>query len=211
MSIARPPSIPMTPAVAPGHLAWLRARVTVADPARETFQVLVPFTGDVLGTLPAGTPADVEEALRRARGAQGAWAARPAGERAAVLLRFHDLLLDRGEQAMDLIQLESGKARSHALEEILDTALVARHYGIHGPRYLRPRRHAGAMPGLTTTREYRHPVGVVGVIAPWNFPLILSITDVLAALMAGNAIVLRPDEQSSFTALWAAALLDEAG
>lgn len=211
MSIARPPSIPMTPAVAPGHLEWLRARVTVADSARETFQVLVPFTGEILGSLPAGTPADVEEALRRARTAQVAWAARSAGERAAVLLRFHDLLLDRGEQAMDLVQLESGKARTHALEEILDTALVARHYGIHGPGYLKPRRHAGAMPGLTTTREYRHPVGVVGVIAPWNFPLILSITDVLAALMAGNAIVLRPDEQSSFTALWAAALLDEAG
>jgi succinate-semialdehyde dehydrogenase / glutarate-semialdehyde dehydrogenase len=70
---------------------------------------------------------------------------------------------------------------------------------------------AGAFVGLTSTVEYRHPVGVVGVIAPWNFPLILSITDVLAALAAGNAGVLRPDDQSSLTALWAADLLYEAG
>jgi acyl-CoA reductase-like NAD-dependent aldehyde dehydrogenase len=64
---------------------------------------------------------------------------------------------------------------------------------------------------LTTGYEYRHPVGIVGFIAPWNFPLILSITDLLAALMAGNAAVLRPDVQSSLTALWAADLLYQAG
>ncbi|NUR78522.1 MAG: aldehyde dehydrogenase family protein, partial [Thermoleophilia bacterium] len=81
----------------------------------------------------------------------------------------------------------------------------------HGPRYLRPRRRRGALPLLTTTVEIRHPVGVVGVIAPWNFPLILSITDALAALLAGNTVVLRPDVQSSFSALWAAELLYECG
>ncbi|MDB4888064.1 MAG: Aldehyde dehydrogenase, partial [Gemmatimonadetes bacterium] len=131
--------------------------------------------------------------------------------RAAVLLRFHDLLIARTEQALDLIQLESGKARRHALEEVLDTALVARYYGLHAEHHLRPRRHAAGLPFITTAREVRHPVGLVGVVAPWNFPLILSITDILAALAAGNAVVLRPDEQSSFTALWAVSLLREAG
>jgi succinate-semialdehyde dehydrogenase/glutarate-semialdehyde dehydrogenase len=203
--------VPLVPRFAPSLFRRLEARVTVAAPDRARTAVLAPFTGETLGVIPAGEPADVELAVRRARDAQGGWAASSAPERGRVLLRFHDLLLDRGEQVLDLIQLESGKARMHALEEVLDTALVARHYGIHGPAYLRPKRRSGAMPGLTATREYRQPVGVVGVIAPWNFPLILSITDVLAALMAGNAVVLRPDEQSSFTALWAAALLDEAG
>jgi succinate-semialdehyde dehydrogenase/glutarate-semialdehyde dehydrogenase len=203
--------VPLAPRFAPSLFERLAARVTIAAPDRAHTAVLAPFTGETLGVIPAGEPADVELAVRRARDARRGWAAMSARARGKVLLRFHDLLLDRGEEVLDLIQLESGKARMHALEEVLDTALVARHYGIHGPAYLRPTRHAGAMPGLTATREYRQPVGVVGVIAPWNFPLILSVTDVLAALMAGNAVVLRPDEQSSFTALWAAALLDEAG
>ncbi|HEX6060382.1 MAG TPA: succinic semialdehyde dehydrogenase [Gemmatimonadaceae bacterium] len=182
-----------------------------ASAARETIAVRSPFTGEVLGEIPRGTAADVDDAVRRARAAQPAWAARSVRERAQVLLRFHDLVLERREPLLDLIQRESGKARRHALEEVFDTALVARHYGVHARRYLAPRRHRGALPVLTATWELHHPVGVVGVVAPWNFPLILSITDVLAALVAGNAVVLRPDVQSSFTALEAAALLAEAG
>jgi succinate-semialdehyde dehydrogenase/glutarate-semialdehyde dehydrogenase len=197
--------------LAPTLLARLRAHIAVPVTGRDDIAVLMPFTGDVLGRLPRGTPGDITAAVATARGAQPAWAATSVRARGHVLLRFHDLLLARQEEALDLIQLESGKARRHALEEILDTALVARHYGLHSARYLRPKRHAAGLPIITTAWEYRQPVGIVGVIAPWNFPLILSITDVLAALMAGNGVVLRPDEQSSFTALWAADLLYEAG
>jgi len=189
----------------------LLSRVTLADPGRPRTDVLAPFTGQSLAQLPLGEPADVELAIRRARHAQPAWAARRSSERAGVLLRFHDLLLDRREQALDLIQLESGKARRHAFEEILDTALVARHYGVHSPQYLKPKRRRGAVPLLTSALEVHHPIGVVGIIAPWNFPLILGITDALTALAAGNTVVLRPDEQSSLTALWAVDLLYEAG
>ena len=187
------------------------AELVVAGSGRESIAVTVPFTGEVLGRIPRCTESDVEEAVRRARTVQAAWAEVPVEERGAFLLRFHDLVLERREEVLDIIQLESGKARHHALEEVFDSALVARHYGVHGPRYLKPRRRMGALPLLTTAWEHRHPVGVVGVIAPWNFPLILSITDLLAALMAGNTIVLRPDVQSSFTALWAVDLLLEAG
>jgi len=197
--------------LSPAVLERLRRRIALADPHRKTAPVLAPFTGGVIGTIPVGVPADVDEAIRRARHAQPGWAARRASSRGAVLVRFHDLLLGRREEALDLIQLESGKARRHALEEILDTALVARHYGFRAAKYLRVRRRAGALPGLTMTREYRQPVGVVGIISPWNFPLILGITDALAALAAGNAVVLRPDEQGSLTALWAVDLLYEAG
>lgn len=192
-------------------LARLGRRIALADANRERTPIIAPFTGQAIGTIPACVAADVTEAFFRARRAQRGWSAVPIGDRTAVLMRFHDLLLDRREEALDLIQLESGKARRHALEEILDTALVARHYGLHAAGYLRVRRRAGALAGLTMIREYRHPVGIVAVIAPWNFPLILGITDVIAALAAGNGIVLRPDEQSSLTALWAVDLLYEAG
>lgn len=183
----------------------------VSSQATSRIRVPIPFTGGLLGTIPECTPLDVANAVRHARAFQPAWAARSFADRRAILLRFHDSLLARREEAQDLIQLESGKARRYALEEILDTALVARHYAIHAEGYLRPRRHAGAFPVLTTAWEYRHPVGVAGFIAPWNFPLILGITDLLAALMAGNTAVLRPDVQSSFTALWAAELLYQSG
>jgi acyl-CoA reductase-like NAD-dependent aldehyde dehydrogenase len=165
----------------------------------------------LLAAIPDCTPEDVAAAAARAHDALPAWARRSFAERGAILLRFHDALLSRRDEVLDLIQLESGKARRYALEEILDTALVARHYAVHAERYLRPRRRRAALPVLTTAWEYRHPIGVVGFIAPWNFPLILSITDLLAALMAGNTAVLRPDVQSSITALWAVNLLCECG
>ena len=187
------------------------ARNAVAARGRECMAVRAPFTGELLANIPLGLPADADNAIVRARAAQAGWAKRGARRRGSVLVRFHDLLLERREKVLDLIQLESGKVRSHALEEVFDTALVALHYGRNAAKYLRTRRRPGALPGLTMTREYRNPVGVVGVIAPWNFPLILGITDVLAALAAGNAVVLRPDMQSSLTALWTADLLSTAG
>jgi succinate-semialdehyde dehydrogenase / glutarate-semialdehyde dehydrogenase len=193
------------------HSAFERLPRLVASESSSRIVVTAPFTGEPLASIPHCTPDDLRRAVRRARAAQPAWAGMPLHDRAAILLRFHDALLGRREEVLDIIQLESGKARRYALEEILDTALVARHYALHARDYLRPRRRAGAFPLLTTAWEYRHPVGVVGVIAPWNFPLILSITDVLAALMAGNAVVLRPDTQSSLTALWAVDLLCECG
>ena len=112
---------------------------------------------------------------------------------------------------LDVIQLEIGKARRHAFEEVIDTAGVARYYALRSEGLLRPRQRRGAMPVFTKTWEFRTPVGVVGIISPWNYPLNLAITDAIPALMAGNAAVLRPDPQTSFTALWAVALLREAG
>lgn len=193
------------------NLNRLLGRIALADPARRRADVIAPLTGEALAQIPLGEPEDAELAIRRARDAQHAWGTRNSRTRAQVLLRFHDLLLERREQALDIIQLESGKARRHAFEEILDTALVARHYGVHAPRYLRPKRRRGAIPVLTRTLELHHPVGVVGVIAPWNFPLILGITDALAAHAAENAVVLWPDEQGSLTALWAVDVLYAAG
>ncbi|GHF47547.1 succinic semialdehyde dehydrogenase [Streptomyces mashuensis] len=170
-----------------------------------------PFTGDVLATLPESTPADVEAAFVRAREAQREWAAVPVRRRAAVLLRFHDLLLDRQREILDLIQLETGKARLHAHEEVQAVAVAARHYGRTASARLRPRAHLGVLPVLTKVTELRQPRGVVGQIAPWNYPLELSVGDALPAFAAGNAVVMKPDTQTALTALWARDLLVEAG
>jgi len=194
----------------PDDVRPLLARI-VASPGAATHTSLAPFTGAPIAAVPLSTPDDVARAARTARAAHRLWAARPLRERTAVLLRFHDLVLDRQSDVLDLIQVENGKARVAAFEEVADIALVARHYAARAGRYLRTRRVPGVVPGLTSTRVLRHPVGVVGIIAPWNFPLTLTIGDVLPALVAGNGVVLRPDPQTALTALWAAEQLEEAG
>lgn len=170
-----------------------------------------PFTGDKLADLPEATPQDVAEAFAAARAAQPAWAAVPVRARAAVLLRFHDLVLSRQAEVLDLIQLETGKARLHAHEEVQAVSIAARHYGRKAPSYLRAKGHTGAMPTLTKVTELRQPRGVVGQIAPWNYPLELSIGDALPAFVAGNAVVMKPDTETALTALWARDLMIEAG
>ncbi|WP_367124388.1 succinic semialdehyde dehydrogenase [Streptomyces phytohabitans] len=170
-----------------------------------------PFTGERLAELPESTPEDVATAFARARAAQQAWADTPVRRRAAVLLRFHDLVLGRQSEILDLIQLETGKARLHAFEEVLAVAVAARHYGRKAPSYLGAKRHTGAIPALTKVTELRQPRGVVGQVAPWNYPFELSVGDALPALVAGNALVMKPDTETALTALRARELLVEAG
>lgn len=189
----------------------LVARLTRPVPGSGTLVSHAPATGKPLAELPHSSPEDVATAFARARTAQQVWAERPVRQRAAVLLRFHDLLLDRQSEVLDLVQLETGKARLHAHEEVQGAAVAARHYGRRAARYLRPRRRQGAVPVLTRVVELHRPRGVVGQIAPWNYPLELSVGDALPALVAGNAVVLKPDTETALTALWARELLVEAG
>jgi succinate-semialdehyde dehydrogenase / glutarate-semialdehyde dehydrogenase len=184
--------------------------VVVTGP-RDELPVISPLSERELGRVPSCNAADVEEAVRRARSAQGAWAAHPVRDRAKVLRRLAALVLARQEEVLDLVQLESGKARAHAFEEVADVSIVAAYYARTAADHLRDRRREGAFPLLTTTAEVRHPKGVVGFIAPWNYPLSMAITDAIPALMAGNACVLKPAQQTPFTALWAVELAREAG
>ncbi len=201
---------PLT-AAPPPRFSSLTDGITRHAGSAETFTVFAPFTGQPTTALPLCTARDVALALERARTAQAAWQAWTPRERAAVVLRFHDLVLQRREDLIDLMQLESGKARRHAAEEVFDVANNARYYAYRAPRWLRTVRRSGAVPLLTTTREHRHAVGVVGFIAPWNYPLTLAVSDALPALLAGNAAVLKPAEQTSLTALRVLHLLREAG
>jgi succinate-semialdehyde dehydrogenase/glutarate-semialdehyde dehydrogenase len=202
-TIARGPQDVVTPD--------LVARLTRGVIGSGTTANHTPLTGEQLAALPEATPEDVAEAFGRARLAQPAWAALPARQRARVLLRFHDLVLSRQAEVLDLIQVETGKARLHAHEEVQVVAMSARHYGLKAPSYLRPKRHTGAIPTLTKAVELRQPRGVVGQIAPWNYPLELSVGDALPALAAGNAVVMKPDTETALTALWAREQLIEAG
>ena len=169
------------------------------------------MTGEPLAELPQSIVDDVVAAFDRARRAQRRWAQTPVAERAKVLLRFHDLLLARQDEIIDLIQLETGKARWHAFQETASTAMNARYYGLRGPTLLAEARRRGLLPGLTQVTERRCPLGVVGVISPWNYPFDTAVSDILPALAAGNGVVHKPDNQGLLCAMWGHHLLRAAG
>ncbi len=199
-------------ALRPGRLETdrLAKRVNVAE-GRELKSVVSPLNGEVVGEVPIGTADDVAAAVADCRKVQARWAATPVKQRAQVLLRYHDLVLEHQDELLDLIQAENGKARVWAFEEIMDQAITARYYARLAPRALKPTRRLTALPGLVTATEHHVPKGVVGVISPWNYPLVLAVSDALAALVAGNGIVIKPDSQTPFTAIRAFELLEEAG
>ncbi len=176
-----------------------------------TATVVAPFTLKPITTIPLSNESAVDTAFEIARQAQRQWATTAVAYRARIMLRFHDLVMARRDEGLDIVQLETGKARMHATEELLDVLITARHYARTAANLLKPQRRAGAFPIITSVVELRHPKGVVGVISPWNYPLNLAVTDALAALMAGNGVVLKPDIQTTLTALWAVDLLYEAG
>jgi succinate-semialdehyde dehydrogenase/glutarate-semialdehyde dehydrogenase len=188
----------------------LLARASVGS-SPSSQEVLDPFTGQVSYSLPLSVESDVDAAFDAARRAQASWARTSVQERARIILRFHDLVLARRTDILDLLQSETGKCRRDALEEVLDVAIVARHYARDAGRLLRPRAKRGALPVLVKVRELHQPKGVVGIIAPWNYPLTLVSGDAIPALLAGNAVVIKPDTKTSLTALWVLDLLIEAG
>ncbi|MFI5721659.1 succinic semialdehyde dehydrogenase [Streptomyces cyaneofuscatus] len=208
------PTTPRGPAlpgsITPTLLRRLTARVSAAPDAAQV-TTSAPYTGLPLADLPVSTPDDVEAAFTRARVAQKAWAATPLSERKRVLLRYHDLVLARQDEALDLMQAENGKTRRDAFLEVVDIGVTSRYYARNAAKYLSPQRRRGAIPLLTHTTELRHPKGVVTVISPWNYPLSMAASDTIAALMAGNAVVQKPDTQTALTALWSMDLMYEAG
>ncbi|WP_182874052.1 succinic semialdehyde dehydrogenase [Microbispora sp. H10670] len=177
----------------------------------KTREIFAPFTGELLAEVPISAPEDVRAAYDRARAAQEAWAALPVRERIKPFLRLHDAILDRRSELLDVVQWETGKARRHAYEELLDVAGCALYFARRAPGLLEPQGRQGIFPIATRAAELRHPKGVVAVISPWNYPLALGVTDVVPALIAGNAVVHKPDTQTPLSALWTIDLLAELG
>jgi succinate-semialdehyde dehydrogenase / glutarate-semialdehyde dehydrogenase len=193
--------------VSSSDLVRLRSLLTATGPAME---LRSPLTGGVVGALPTSTAADVEVGAQLAHRAQAEWAARRIEERAGLLLDFHDHLLDERDYFLDILQSD-GKDRLSAANEVLHVALTARYYGRTARRYLRSERGGGLLPLLTRVDRHYVPKGLVGIIGPWNYPLTMAISDGLAALVAGNAIMLKPDHQTPLAALAAVELLRRTG
>ncbi len=183
-------------------------------PAVETTEAITitnPISGEELGRVAVTSAEGVLAAATRARAAQSEWAARPFRERAAVIKRFHDLLLRDKEELIAVLRAESGKSRRDAFIEVFAVSNEARYYAVHGGRFIRPHGARSVIPLRDRVRVHYHPYGVVGLIAAYNFPLVLTIGDAIPALLAGNGVLLKPSELVPLSAAWGRDKLIAAG
>jgi aldehyde dehydrogenase (NAD+)/succinate-semialdehyde dehydrogenase/glutarate-semialdehyde dehydrogenase len=176
-----------------------------------TYKLTEVYTGEVITAVPQSTPADVEAAYDAARAAQRDWASWPLADRLAVMRRFHALLLRKHETVVDLMQAETGKARRMSFEEVCDVAMTTSHYLKTASRVLMEKKRGGVVPFASTSTEVRRPKGVIGLISPWNFPFATSLSDMMPALIAGNGVVLKPDNKSALNVAFGISLLYDAG
>jgi succinate-semialdehyde dehydrogenase/glutarate-semialdehyde dehydrogenase len=170
-------------------------------PDRPALEVRAPATGEVLGSVPNLDDEEVHALVARARAAQPAWAARSSAERAALLNAFRRRLADRAEEAASLSSRESGKTVFEAyVGDVLPTLDLARFYARRVGRVMAPRTERSWIV-TKKARVEREPYGVIAVISPWNFPIVNPMRVVLAALVTGNTVVMKPSEQSPMSAV----------
>jgi len=176
-----------------------------------TFEVHRPADGSLLATLPVADATAVSEAVAAARSAQPSWASLNPRDRARRMENLVRVLGRRADDVADVVRSETGKPAAEALTEVVVSVDLLRFYAKKGPGHLRPRRvGSGWMPWKKAWVE-RVPHGVVGAITPWNYPFIIPMDTVVAALFAGNAVVLKPSELTPLSALLIGELCTEAG
>jgi len=161
-----------------------------------------PSSGALVGEAPVMNALQVRETVERARAAQREWALMHVEQRAASLLKFRDALVERSEALIELIVRETGKPRHEALlHEVAQTADLITYYARIASRVLSPREIPLRL--FRHRRSYVHhaPRGVIGVIAPWNLPLIIPMSGIVPALLSGSAVVLKPSEATPMIAL----------
>src|SRR5689334_14519073 len=172
--------------------------------ARDAIAVQNPATGEVVRTIPATQPGDVGAVVARARAAQPGWEALGFDGRARILRRAQKWVVDNSDRIVDTIVSETGKTREDAM--LAEVGYAAHAFGFwakKAPDYLADEEVHSSNPfvlGRKLVIRYR-PVGVVGIIGPWNYPLTNSFGDAIPALAAGNTVVLKPSEVTPLTSL----------
>ncbi len=181
------------------------------DPAEGgTEEVVNPASGEAIAEAPLSTKPDVDAAVAAARGAFGGWAATPPAERARALLRMADLIEERAEEIADLESADAGKPRNAVMEDEVPVMADELRFFAGAARTMEGRA-AGEYMERRTSFIRREPVGVIGQITPWNYPLMMAIWKIGPALASGNTIVLKPAETTPLTTLlfaeWCADIL----
>jgi acyl-CoA reductase-like NAD-dependent aldehyde dehydrogenase len=186
----------------------------IGDVPRRRYRVSSPVTLEPIGEFDAATADEVRDAVARARKAQASWAELSVKARAAYAWRLLDQFVKRQDEIIDAVLQETGKARAEAIGmEVFACCDAISYYAKRAPRFLAPerRRIHGLMGFAKRLRVVYKPLGVVGLITPWNGPVVLAVNPLVQALLAGNAVVHKPSEVTPFSALVVKKLVDAAG
>lgn len=171
-----------------------------------------PAREEPIGEVRVFSPEEVKAAVERARDAQRAWGARSVRDRAAVLKRVRARLLERMDEVAACVMRENGKARTEAvMHEIGPLALQITWLAKRAPKLLEPKTPRGLAPMPRGTKLRHRPRGVVGVISPWNFPFLIPFSATVEALLAGNAVVIKPSELTPLVAELGKRIFTEGG
>jgi succinate-semialdehyde dehydrogenase/glutarate-semialdehyde dehydrogenase len=181
----------------------------IVSPRGETVNVDNPATGEILGAVPKLGAAETREAIARASAAFPAWSRKTGKERAAVLRRWFDLMMENQDDLARLMTLEQGKPLSESRGEVAYAASFLEWFGEEAKRV-----YGDTIPGHQADKRIvvlKQPIGVVACITPWNFPLAMITRKAGPALGAGCTVVLKPAGQTPFSALALAELAERAG
>ena len=170
-----------------------------------------PATEEPIGEVVCATPEDIEIAMQKARDSQFAWSQRPLDERLKISREIQRGIYRRFDELADLITAEQGKVKQESVQELLAQMELISFYCRNAKKVLKPRR---PLVKLVPHRRHvieRRPHGVVLVISPWNFPILLGYTPALTALIAGNSVILKPSEYTPLVAQVIGEIVHEAG
>jgi acyl-CoA reductase-like NAD-dependent aldehyde dehydrogenase len=179
------------------------------DPGR-IIEIHSPATLEKIGEVAVTPPLEVRAAMRRGRDAFRVWSSLDFKRRGDVLRVARDRIVAHREELIGLLCSENGKPRLEAMVEITYVCDVITFYAKEARRFLKPERITPHLLRNKKVTVHYQPRGVIGMITPWNFPLILTIGEAIPALLAGNAVIIKPSEWTPLIATRGAALLQEA-
>ncbi len=186
--------------------------LTLAPPPQErtTIRCTDPATGELLGEVPVMDGAEVQARLERARAAQLAWRETSFDQRRRVVRRILDHVLEHSDELCRMIARDAGKTLENAAVELWPVCEAMRWNLAHAEKALRPQKVSSGLLVHKSARVEYHPLGVIGVICPWNFPLQNVLAPAIPAIMAGNAALVKVSEWTSWSAARIQQIFDEA-
>jgi acyl-CoA reductase-like NAD-dependent aldehyde dehydrogenase len=158
-----------------------------------------PGTGRKFGQVRVATEQDVAKARREMGMIAGTWAAKPIRERARIIKKLQGVIVAAADEITAVINQDHGKSRQDALHEVLMTVEKIHQYSKRAPRWLAEERVPKGLYFLKSFHTERVPYGVVGIIGPWNYPFDLMVPPIIAALLAGNVVMVKPSEVAAAT------------
>lgn len=188
--------------------------VIESNDSRRHLQLRSPVTLEPTGELVCANAEDVALAIQKARVAQSAWAKTSMQERSAVLERALKVVIERQDDIINTVVAETGKARTDAMSmEVFSVADQLCYYAKNAPKFLKPRKRSahGLLGLMKQLRIVYKPLGVVGLITPWNGPFVLLMNQAAQAIIAGNAVVAKGSEVTPYSAKLAEDIFRDAG